>query len=193
MMMSNWYPSMRVQRDLFLVVYVMVWWCRRQSPKGGWGGREDLIRVLPNTRAKQMQRYLDKLESARFMSSEYRSKTRNVWCREHGVFPTELEKWRISATTAQAEPEDVRASPQATQADKKRIKELERELQRKDMTLGDSDTRPDRGGMCPVADCRVHVIIDQIDQRLPVAVSLQSMGWRYLREMTLMSCHNGQI
>jgi DNA-binding transcriptional MerR regulator len=63
---------------------------------------------------------------------------RNAWCREHGVFPAELDKWRVSATTALAEPEDVRASPQATRADRKRIKELERELLRKDKALAEA-------------------------------------------------------
>ncbi len=61
-----------------------------------------------------------------------------AWCREHGIFPAELEQWRASATTALADPEDVRASPQATRADKKRIKELERELQRKDKALAET-------------------------------------------------------
>ena len=63
---------------------------------------------------------------------------KNAWCREHGVFPAELDTWRMSATTALAEPEDVRASPQATRADKKRIKELERELLRKDKALAET-------------------------------------------------------
>jgi transposase len=63
---------------------------------------------------------------------------KNAWCREQGVFPAELDTWRMSATTALAEPEDVRASPQATRADKKRIKELERELLRKDKALAET-------------------------------------------------------
>ena len=63
---------------------------------------------------------------------------KSAWCREHGVYPAELDKWRMSATTALAEPEDVRASPQATRADKKRIKELERELARKDKALAET-------------------------------------------------------
>ena len=63
---------------------------------------------------------------------------KNAWCREHGIFPADLEAWRASATTALAEPEDVRASPQATRADKKRIKELERELLRKDKALAEA-------------------------------------------------------
>ena len=60
------------------------------------------------------------------------------WCREHGVYPTELSKWCSSATAALAEPEEVRASPQATRSDRKRIKELERELLRKDRALAET-------------------------------------------------------
>jgi transposase len=37
-----------------------------------------------------------------------------------------------------ADPEDVRASPQATRADRKRIKELERDLLRKDRALAET-------------------------------------------------------
>jgi len=40
------------------------------------------------------------------------------------VFPADLDKWRSSTTAALAEPEEARASPQATRQDRKRIKEL---------------------------------------------------------------------
>lgn len=60
------------------------------------------------------------------------------WCREHGVYPAELGKWQASATSALAEPEERRASPQATRQDRKRIKELERELLRKDRALAET-------------------------------------------------------
>ena len=63
---------------------------------------------------------------------------KSAWCREHGVYPAELEKWRASCTTALADPEDARASPQATRASAKRIKELERELLRKDRALAET-------------------------------------------------------
>ena len=63
---------------------------------------------------------------------------KNAWCREHGIYPTELDKWRLNATTALAEPEEARASPQATRQDKKRIKELEHELLRKDRALAET-------------------------------------------------------
>lgn len=63
---------------------------------------------------------------------------KSAWCRVHGMFPADLDKWRASCTTALANPEDVRASPQATRADRKRIKELERDLLRKDRALAET-------------------------------------------------------
>ena len=63
---------------------------------------------------------------------------KSAWCREHGVYLAELDKWRTSATAALAEPEEARASPQATRQDRKRIKELERELLRKDRALAET-------------------------------------------------------
>ena len=63
---------------------------------------------------------------------------RSAWCREHGLYPVELDKWCASATAALAEPEEMRASPQATRQDRKRIKELERELLRKDRALAET-------------------------------------------------------
>src|SRR5436190_12051146 len=63
---------------------------------------------------------------------------KSAWCREHGVYPAELDKWRASATAALAEPEEARASPQATRQDRKRIKELERDLRRKERALAET-------------------------------------------------------
>ena len=63
---------------------------------------------------------------------------KSAWCREHGVYPAELDRWCASATAALAEPEEARASPQATRQDRKRIKELERELLRKDRALAET-------------------------------------------------------
>ena len=61
-----------------------------------------------------------------------------AWCRAQGICPAELEQWCASATTALAEPQDARASPQATRQDRKRIKKLERELLRKDRALAET-------------------------------------------------------
>ena len=54
------------------------------------------------------------------------------------MYPAELDKWRASCTAALAVPEEARASPQATRQDRKRIKELERDLLRKDRALAET-------------------------------------------------------
>ena len=64
--------------------------------------------------------------------------SKSAWCREHAVHLAELDKWCSSATAALAEPEEARASPQATRQDRKRIKELERDLLRKDRALAET-------------------------------------------------------
>lgn len=63
---------------------------------------------------------------------------RSAWCREHGVYLQELDAWRVSAVQALATPDEQRASPKETAADRKRIKELERELRRKDKALAEA-------------------------------------------------------
>ena len=68
--------------------------------------------------------------------------SRNAWCREHGVCPQELERWRQAATQALADPEEVRASPQQTKQDRHRIHELERELRRKGKFLAETAALP---------------------------------------------------
>ena len=64
--------------------------------------------------------------------------TRSAWCRENGVYPQQLQQWRDNATQALAEPEEARASPQQTKHDRRRIKELEREVRRKDRALAET-------------------------------------------------------
>jgi hypothetical protein len=73
-----------------------------------------------------------------FTTAAMNEAAKSAWCREHGVYPGDLDKWRASCTTALSNPDDVRASPQATRADRKRIKELERDLLRKDRALAET-------------------------------------------------------
>ena len=63
---------------------------------------------------------------------------RSAWCRASGVYPKELAGWRQAASQALAEAEEARASPQQTKQDRRRIKELERELRRKDKALAET-------------------------------------------------------
>ena len=63
---------------------------------------------------------------------------RSAWCREKGVFPSDLQQWRDSAMTALAQPEEARATAQETRADRRRIKELEKDLRRKEKALAET-------------------------------------------------------
>ena len=63
----------------------------------------------------------------------------SAWCREHGVFPTELDTWRASAVAALAEPGTARSPmTRAEGQDRQRIKELERDLSRKNRALAET-------------------------------------------------------
>ena len=55
-----------------------------------------------------------------------------AWCREKGVFRLDLGQWRESAMATLAEPEEAGAPPQETRQDRRRIKELEKDLRRKE-------------------------------------------------------------
>ena len=63
---------------------------------------------------------------------------RSAWCREKGVLPSDLAQWRESAMAALAQPEEARATAQETRADRRRIKELEKDLRRKEKALAET-------------------------------------------------------
>ena len=61
---------------------------------------------------------------------------RSAWCREHGVYVADLEAWKRDALGGLDEPRGASATD--TRQDRRRIKELERELQRKDKALAEA-------------------------------------------------------
>ena len=63
---------------------------------------------------------------------------RGAWCRENGVYPSELQQWKENATAALSEMPEERATPQQTREARKRIKELERDVRRKDKALAET-------------------------------------------------------
>jgi hypothetical protein len=63
---------------------------------------------------------------------------RSAWCRENGVYPTELQQWKDSATAALSEAPEERVSAQQSRDAKRRIKELERDVRRKDKALAET-------------------------------------------------------
>jgi hypothetical protein len=65
--------------------------------------------------------------------------SKSAWCRQSGVYPQELEQWRTAATQALADPEEAaRSSHREQKADRRRIKELERDLRRKEKALAEA-------------------------------------------------------
>ena len=63
---------------------------------------------------------------------------KSAWCREHGVFPVDLDRWRATATAALGVSGAGRTDTQTSQQDRRRIKELERNLLRKDRALAET-------------------------------------------------------
>ncbi len=57
---------------------------------------------------------------------------RGAWCREHGVFPTALDAWKRDAIAGLGE---LAEESPASRQENRRVKELERELRRKDKEL----------------------------------------------------------
>lgn len=62
--------------------------------------------------------------------------TRSAWCREHGLYPAELDAWKQDAIAGLGEPRAVSAAE--AREDRRRVKELERELHRKDKALAET-------------------------------------------------------
>jgi len=63
---------------------------------------------------------------------------RSAWCRENGVYPTELQQWKDNATAALSEAPEEGITAQQGRDAKKRIKELERDVRRKDKALAET-------------------------------------------------------
>jgi hypothetical protein len=61
---------------------------------------------------------------------------RSAWCREQGLYPTELDTWKRDAIAGLGEPRA--ASAVEARQDRRRVKELERELHRKDRALAET-------------------------------------------------------
>jgi transposase len=61
---------------------------------------------------------------------------RSAWCREQGLYPAELDAWKQDAIAGLGEPRA--ASAVEARQDRRRVKELERELHRKDKALAET-------------------------------------------------------
>jgi transposase len=62
--------------------------------------------------------------------------TRSAWCRGQGLYPAELDGWKQDAIAGLGEPRA--ASAVEARQDRRRVKELERELPRTDKALAET-------------------------------------------------------
>jgi transposase len=60
---------------------------------------------------------------------------RSAWCREHSLYPTDLDRWKQDALGGLGELRDDGAE---AKQERRRIKELERDLNRKDKALAET-------------------------------------------------------
>ena len=63
---------------------------------------------------------------------------KSAWCREQGLYASELERWRVQATNALSAAGEVTAGTQQQREAGRRIKALEREVRRKDKALAET-------------------------------------------------------
>ena len=63
---------------------------------------------------------------------------KGAWCREQGLYPSDLTAWRDQAIAALAGPTEARVRPEETRKDRRRLQELTREIRRKDKALAET-------------------------------------------------------
>jgi transposase len=61
---------------------------------------------------------------------------RSAWWRAHGLFPADLDRWKQDALSGLGDPRDEGAAE--AKQERRRIKELERDLSRKDKALAET-------------------------------------------------------
>ena len=90
----------------------------------------------------QPARRTDWTPAARFeavlMTATMDETSKGAWCRSNGVYPHELAMWREQAINALGQPGEKRVTAAETKQDRRRIKELEREVRRKDKALAET-------------------------------------------------------
>jgi hypothetical protein len=64
--------------------------------------------------------------------------SKSAWCRANGVYLQELAVWRENATSALSGDAAPRTSAQKAKPHRRKIKELEREIRRKDKALAET-------------------------------------------------------
>ena len=95
--------------------------------------------VLPSNSARpdhwsSEEKFRIVLETAPLSEAEF-----SEYCRQKGLYPEQVQAWKAACMGANAQTDQQnKQQRKATQAEKKRIKKLERELHRKDKALAET-------------------------------------------------------
>ncbi len=107
----------------------------------GWRRQAQRARGLPlapalngNRRWSAAERFAMVVETAAMNEAQV-----GEYCRKYGLYPEQLQSWRQACEQATAAPTaGLSESTRDIQADKRRIRELERELKRKEKALAEA-------------------------------------------------------
>lgn len=105
----------------------------------GWRRQAQRARgIAPTASAGSTERWSAKEKFAMVVEAAALSETeRGEYCRKRGLYPEQLEAWRRACEQANAGQAAPRPKTE-TQADQRRIRELERELSRKEKALAEA-------------------------------------------------------
>lgn len=95
---------------------------------------EALASGMPRAEWSSAARF-DALLATAMMSEEERS----AWCRSKGIFPGDLDEWKAAARMALEAPDALSESADSA-SQRRRIRELERDLRRKEKALAETAT-----------------------------------------------------
>lgn len=101
---------------------------------GRW--RADALAMPPADPAAAGEARLEAVLATGTMGEQQKSQ----WCRDNAVDPLELEYWRRSAAAALSDSRGMGAVRRLHEQDQRRIRELERELRRKEQALAEAAT-----------------------------------------------------
>jgi transposase len=116
-----------VSRDLGLAAPTLYAWKRQFESKGA---------VVPAKSSSPDKWDMKSKLAAIIQTASMNEAERSTYCREHGLYPEQLDAWKAAFESADAVDEPVGKA--AVAAERKKVKQLERELRRKEKALAET-------------------------------------------------------
>ena len=116
-----------VSQDLGVAVPTLYAWKRKFELKGF---------VVPAKSSSPDKWNMKSKLAAIIQTASMNEAERSAYCREHGLYPEQLDAWRAGFESSDTVDEPV--SKAAVAAERKKVKQLERELRRKEKALAET-------------------------------------------------------